>query len=75
MAQVAEPCGVVEIPREPAAMPRRLGGFPFWRGQSPFLDTLGAIYTKASPRGLDVFLGPATGSERSEPASNTEDSE
>ncbi len=64
--QAEDPIGVVEIPGEPSAMPRRLGGFPFWRGQSPFLDTLGAIYTKASPRGLDVFLGPAAGAERSE---------
>ena len=66
-AELEEPCGAVEMPREPSALPRRLGGFPFWRGQSPFLDTIGAIYTKASPRGLDVYLGPATGESRSEP--------
>jgi uncharacterized Zn finger protein len=50
--------GSVEIPREPAALPRRLGGFPFWRGETPFLDGLAPIYASASPRGLDVLLGP-----------------
>lgn len=64
--RIEDPCGVVEIPREPAALPRRLGGFPFWRGESPFLDTLGAIYAAASPRGLDVFLGPVGQVDRSE---------
>jgi uncharacterized Zn finger protein len=58
---IEDPCGVVEIPRVPAALPRRLGGFPFWRGASPFLETLSATYAAASPRGLDVFLGPAAG--------------
>jgi hypothetical protein len=61
--RIEDACGVVEIPRVPAALPRRLGGFPFWRGVAPFLDTLGATYAKASPRGLDVFLGPAASSE------------
>ena len=61
-----ESAGVVEIPREPAALARRLGGFPFWRGESPFLDTLRTIYAAASPRGLDVFIGPATGTEQTE---------
>jgi uncharacterized Zn finger protein len=51
--------GSVEIPREPAALPRRLGGFPFWRGEAPFLDALAPTYASASPRGLHVLLGPA----------------
>jgi uncharacterized Zn finger protein len=67
VGQLADPCGVVEVPREPSVLPRRLGGFPFWRGQSPFLDTMSAIYASASPRGLDMYLGPATGESRSEP--------
>lgn len=50
--------GVVEIPRESATLARRLGGFPFWQGETPFLDALNASYVAASPRGLDVFLGP-----------------
>jgi uncharacterized Zn finger protein len=53
---IEEPCGVVEIPAQPSVLPRRLGGFPFWRGQSPFLETMGAVYAVASPRGLDVYL-------------------
>jgi uncharacterized Zn finger protein len=56
--------GVVEVPREAAALPRRLGGFPFWQGESPFLEALTAIYAAASSKGMDVFLGPATGAER-----------
>jgi uncharacterized Zn finger protein len=60
-----DPCGAVEIPREAAALPGRLGGFPFWRGESPWLETLRSIYAEASPRGLDVMLGPATGVDRS----------
>ena len=66
VGRIEDPCGVVEVPSEPAALPRRLGGFPFWRGESPFLDTLSAIYTAASPRGMDVFLGPVIGAERAE---------
>jgi uncharacterized Zn finger protein len=49
---------IVEIPRTAAALPGRLGGFPFWRGEMPFLTTLATIYQTASPRGLDVFVGP-----------------
>jgi hypothetical protein len=57
--------GAVEISREPAALAERLGGFPFWRGESPFLDILSRIYAAASPHCLDVFLGPDTGVDRS----------
>jgi uncharacterized Zn finger protein len=64
---IEDPCEIVEVPREPSVLPRRLGGFPFWRGQSPFLETMGTIYASASPRGLDVYLGPATSESRSEP--------
>jgi uncharacterized Zn finger protein len=63
--RIDDPSDTVEVPREPAALPRRLGGFPFWRGASPFLDTLSAVYTAASPPGLDVFLGPASQVDRS----------
>jgi uncharacterized Zn finger protein len=63
-SRIDESRGVVEVPREAAALPRRLGGFPFWQGDSPFLDTLTAIYAAASAKGLDVFMGPATGAER-----------
>ncbi len=65
--RIEAPWGVVEIPREPAALPGRLGGFPFWRGESPFLGTVTSIYAAASPRGLDVLLGPVSRVDRSEP--------
>lgn len=53
----------VEVPRDPAALPVRLGGFPFWRGESPFLDRMKTIYEEASPRGLDVYVGPTSNAE------------
>ena len=65
-ARIEDPCGVVEIPRRPAALPRRLVGFPFWRGDAPLLDTLSVIYAAASPRGLDVLLGPVGQVDRSD---------
>ena len=54
--QSGEPTSVVEIPRESAALIRRPGGFPFWRGESPFLETLSATYAAASIRGLNVYI-------------------
>ena len=53
-----DPFGIVEVPRDAAVLPRRLGGFPFWRGESPLLSTLASVYAAASPKGLDVFLAP-----------------
>jgi uncharacterized Zn finger protein len=49
--------GEVRIPGIPAALPKRLGKFPFWRGEARFLDAMEAIYREASPVGLKVFLG------------------
>lgn len=49
--------GVVHIPSVPAALPRRLGKFPFWRGEDELLEVLEGIYGKASPVGMKVFLG------------------
>lgn len=69
-ARIEDPCGVVEVPRTPAALPRRLGGFPFWRGDVPFLDMLGLVYAAASPRGLDVLVGPVGQVDRSAPESD-----
>ena len=45
------------IPTVSAALPKRLGSFPFWRGQDGFIPALEEIYRRASPDGLDVFLG------------------
>ncbi len=49
--------GEVLIPQVPAALPKRLGNFPFWRGEERFLDAIEPNYVKASPLGLNVFLG------------------
>jgi uncharacterized Zn finger protein len=49
--------GEVRIPPIAAALPKRLGNFPFWRGEEKFLDVMESIYAKASPIGLKVFLG------------------
>src|SRR5262249_53060293 len=51
--------GAVAIPSVAAALPKRLGGFPFWRGTEPFLKAIEPIYTAAAQRGLDAVLGPA----------------
>jgi uncharacterized Zn finger protein len=48
--------GEVSIPPLPAALPQRLGNFPFWRGQERFLDTMEHIYREVSSIGLKVFL-------------------
>lgn len=45
------------IPPVPAALPKRLGKFPFWRGEEDLLEVLEEIYSKASPAGMRVFLG------------------
>jgi uncharacterized Zn finger protein len=47
----------VSIPTLAAPLVKRLGAFPFWRGETPFLESLEAIYVGASPGGLDVYLG------------------
>ena len=49
--------GDVIIPQVSAALPKRLGSFPFWRGTERFLDVMERIYSQASPVGLEAFLG------------------
>ena len=49
--------GAVSLPPVSAALPKRLGNFPFWRGAERFLEALEPVYIAASPRGLDAFLG------------------
>lgn len=41
----------------PAPLVRRLGAFPFWRGQQPLLDSVVPIYSRAAARGLGILLG------------------
>jgi uncharacterized Zn finger protein len=45
------------IPTVPAALPKQLGNFPFWRGEERFLNAIEPIYVQSSPLGLNVFLG------------------
>lgn len=45
------------IPPIPAALPKRLGNFPFWRSEEDLLEVLEEIYKKASPAGMMIFLG------------------
>ena len=40
-----------DVPSMPAALPRRLGVFPFWRSEETFIDALDAIYRDASGAG------------------------
>jgi uncharacterized Zn finger protein len=54
--------GEVQAPPVAAALPRRLGGFPFWRGDEPFLKALEPLYSRAAGQGLDAFLGKDAGS-------------
>ena len=56
--------GEVSIPPLPAALPKRLGSFPFWRGEERFLDAMESIYSRASVVGLKVFLGEQISEEK-----------
>jgi uncharacterized Zn finger protein len=51
--------GEVKCATTAAALPRRLGGFPFWRGQEHFLDALEPIYRAARETGTRTFTGEA----------------
>ncbi len=49
--------GEINVPPISVAMPKRLGKFPFWRGNEGLIEALEPIYARASVRGLGVFLG------------------
>jgi len=51
----ADLCGDVRMPPVNAAVPKRLGGFPFWRDTDRFLDAIVSTYSAAARRGLAVF--------------------
>jgi uncharacterized Zn finger protein len=56
--RLPEDCfGAVEAPPVSAAWLRRLGAFPFWRGEASLVDTLAPIYARAAQQGLATFLG------------------
>jgi uncharacterized Zn finger protein len=49
--------GEVQTPPVSAAWLRRLGNFPFWRGEASLSSVLEPIYKNASQCGLETFLG------------------
>jgi len=49
--------GEVQVPPASAALLRRLGNFPFWRGQERLPDVLGPVYRQAAQAGLGAYLG------------------
>ncbi|NOT56529.1 MAG: hypothetical protein HOP18_18170 [Deltaproteobacteria bacterium] len=49
--------GAVRTPTTPAAVVKRLGNFPFWRGEEKFLSAIEPLYVNASARGEEVMLG------------------
>jgi uncharacterized Zn finger protein len=46
--------GTAEVVKE-AALPRRLGKFPFWRGRLNFHEFLDGVYTRASAHAAEVL--------------------
>ncbi len=49
--------GEVRVPPMQAPMLRRLGSFPFWRGNARVADTLMPVYATACERAEEVFMG------------------
>ncbi len=47
--------GEVRIPPVNAALLKRLGNFPFWRGEETFSEAMDSIYSKASTEGLKAL--------------------
>lgn len=52
--------GAVAIPSANAALLRRLGNFPFWRGAQSPQDALASMYEDAAQLGLEVAIGEDT---------------
>jgi uncharacterized Zn finger protein len=61
--------GEVRLPPVPAALPKRLGSLPFWRGQTPFLEALESRYVAAGALGLEALLGLTAAPTAAEPVS------
>ena len=51
--------GQVALSGEAAPLARRLGSFPFWRGQRDFLEAMSDLSSKAAERGLAVLVKSA----------------
>jgi uncharacterized Zn finger protein len=47
----------VAVPAVAAALVKRTGGFPFWRGDEEFTSAMEQVYRCASPLGMDVLAG------------------
>lgn len=47
-----------EAPKVHAAIAKRLGHFPFWRGEEKFLEALESMYQRASERASEFLNGP-----------------
>jgi hypothetical protein len=47
----------VQAPPVSAGLVRRLGKFPFWRGERPLVEAVEPAYLEASALGLSTFLG------------------
>jgi len=50
-------CSEVSAPPVPAALLKRLGNFPFWRGKDNFQDSLEPVYKQSSVSALEIFIG------------------
>lgn len=59
--------GPVSPPAVSAALLRRLGPFPFWRGQARPADTLEDVYRAAALRGLEILAGGCAPEEAAAP--------
>ncbi len=49
--------GETTVPAIPAALPKQLGNFPFWKGEQRFLDSLVRMYSEASSVGSEIVSG------------------
>ncbi len=63
----AAPAALPPVLPAAAALPRRLGPFPFWRGQEQFLPALDPLYRAASAAGVELVAGLAGGGGAPEP--------
>ncbi len=52
----------------PEALLKRLGGFPFWRGERPLEEALAPLYREAAARGLALLAGESPFGEGAAPA-------
>ena len=51
----------MRIPGVSGALARRLGGFPFWRGENSCSVVMDQIYRASSESGLSIYLAESIG--------------